>query len=81
MHSKNTKLEFIGAGIRLTKMYDKQQRRQNDTTDDQFYNKDRAFVDLAKQTTLSDTALLYNTIPDDCEAEVYLWKTCCLKVY
>ncbi|OBT54137.1 hypothetical protein VE04_06765, partial [Pseudogymnoascus sp. 24MN13] len=57
MHSKNTKLEFMGAGI------------------------DRAFVDLAKQTTSSDTALPYDKIPDDREAEVYLWKTCCLEAY
>ncbi|KFY09998.1 hypothetical protein V491_07848 [Pseudogymnoascus sp. VKM F-3775] len=81
MHSKNTKLEFMGAGIGLAEMYDKWQRRWNDATDDQFYNKDRAFVDLAKQTTSSDTALPYDKIPDDREAEVYLWKTCCLEAY
>ncbi|KFZ15728.1 hypothetical protein V502_05438 [Pseudogymnoascus sp. VKM F-4520 (FW-2644)] len=81
MHSKNTKLEFMGAGVSLTDMYDSWQRRWTDATDEQFYNKDRAYVDLAKQTTSDDSALPYDTIPDDHEAEVFLWKTCCLEAY
>ncbi|KFY82520.1 hypothetical protein V500_10489 [Pseudogymnoascus sp. VKM F-4518 (FW-2643)] len=71
MHSKNTKLKFIGAGIGLAEMYDRWQTRWSDATDEQFYNKDRAFVDLAKQTTSGDTALPYDTVPDNHEAEVY----------
>lgn len=81
MHSKNTKLEFMGASIGLAKMYDRWQMRQSNATNEQFYNKDRAFVNLAKQTTLGDIALLYDTILDNHEAEVYLQKTCCLEAY
>jgi hypothetical protein len=49
--------------------------------DAQFYNKDRTFVDLAKQVTSKDSALSCNDIPEDCEAEVFLWEKCCLEVY
>lgn len=48
-------------------------------TNSQFYNKDRTFVDLVKQVILEDSALLYNNIPEDYKAEVFLWKKCCLK--
>jgi len=49
--------------------------------DPQFYNKDRTFVDLAKQVTSEDSALPYDHIPEDHEAEVFLWKKCCLEAY
>ncbi|KFZ11857.1 hypothetical protein V501_04537 [Pseudogymnoascus sp. VKM F-4519 (FW-2642)] len=81
MHSKNTKLEFMGSGASLTEMYDSWHRRWTEATDEHFYNKDRSYVDLAKQTTSGDSALPYDSIPDDHEAEVYLWKTCGLEGY
>jgi hypothetical protein len=43
--------------------------------------KDHTFVDLAKQVTSEDTALPYDQIPEDHEAEVFLWKKCCLDAY
>jgi hypothetical protein len=49
--------------------------------DPQFYNKDRTFIDLVKQVTSEDSALPYNNVPEDCEAEVFLWKKYCLEAY
>ncbi|TGO31559.1 hypothetical protein BHYA_0526g00010 [Botrytis hyacinthi] len=51
------------------------------TTDAQFYNRDRTYIDLAKQIISEDSALLYDYKPEDYEAEVYLWKKCCLEAY
>ncbi|KFZ11705.1 hypothetical protein V502_07447 [Pseudogymnoascus sp. VKM F-4520 (FW-2644)] len=47
----------------------------------EFYNKDRTYVDLAKQVTSEDSALPYDQLPEDHEAEVFLWKKCCLDAY
>jgi len=49
--------------------------------DPQFYNKDRTYIDLAKQVTSEDSTLPYDHIPEDHEAEVFLWKKCCLDTY
>ncbi|TGO31676.1 hypothetical protein BHYA_0443g00030 [Botrytis hyacinthi] len=50
-------------------------------TDAQFYNRDCTYIDLAKQVTSEDSALLYDYKPEDHEAEVYLWKKCCFEAY
>ena len=78
-HAKNTKLEFIDAS--LTQAYDSWQVKWSEVTDPQFYNKDRTFVDLAKQVTSEDSALPYDNIPEEHEAEVFLWRKCCLEAY
>ena len=79
MHAKNTKLAFMDSS--LTAAFDSWEAQWSRATDPQFYNKDRTFVDLAKQTTSEDHALPYDNIPDNHEAEVYLWKKCCLDAY
>lgn len=79
MYVKNTKLGFIDAS--LTAAYDSWKAQWSRATDLQFYNKDYTFVDLAKQVSSEDHALLYDNIPDSHEAEVYLWKKCCLDMY
>ena len=78
-HAKNTKLEFMDGS--LTQAYDSWQARWSEVTDPQFYNQDRTFVDLAKQVTSEDSALPYDNIPGHHEAEVFLWKKCCLEAY
>lgn len=78
-HSKNIKLEFMD--MSLTQAYDGWQAKWSEVTDSQFYNQDRTFVDLAKQVTSEDSALPYDHIPEDHEAEVFLWKKCCLEAY
>ena len=65
----------------LTQAYDSWQARWSEVTDPQFYNQDRTFVDLAKQVTSEDSALPYDNIPGHHEAEVFLWKKCCLEAY
>jgi len=50
-------------------------------TDPQFYNKDRTFIDFAKQVLFQNNALLYNQMHENHEAEVYLWKKCCMDAY
>ena len=70
MHAKNTKLNIIDSS--LTSVYGSWEEQWSKVIDPQFYNKDRTFIDLAKQVTLEDSALLYDQIPDDREAEVFL---------
>ena len=79
MHSKNTKLESMVP--ELTDMYDSWKQRWSEVTDPQFYNPDRTYVDLAKQTTSEDSALPGDPIHEDHEAEVFLWKKCCMDAY
>jgi hypothetical protein len=81
MHAKNTKLDFMDETGSLNGAYDSWENQWSKATDPQFYNKDHTFVDLAKQVTSEDSALPYDEIPDDHEAEVFLWKRCCLDVY
>ena len=40
--------------------------------DKRFYSKDKTFLDLAKQTTLLDSALLFDLLQLNVKAEVYL---------
>ncbi len=79
MYAKNTKLKAMRDS--LTKIYNIQDKRQSSIIDPQFYNKDRIFVDLVKQTTLEDAALPYDHIPKEHEVEVFLQKRCYLKAY
>jgi hypothetical protein len=81
MHAKNTKLESMNVTGDLTAAYEGWEQSWSQTTDPQFYNKDRTFIDLAKQTTSEDSALPYDQIPEDHDAEVFLWKKCCLDAY
>ncbi|KAF5879002.1 uncharacterized protein Bfra_001175 [Botrytis fragariae] len=76
---KNTKLEFMDTD--LVRVYNNWQSKWFAATDAQFYNRDRTYVDLAKQVTSEDSALPYDHKPEDHEAEVYLWKKCCLEAY
>jgi hypothetical protein len=81
MHAKNTKLQFIDSAGSLTAAYKSWASQWTQATDPQFYNPDHTFVDLAKQVTSEDSALPYTQIPHDREAEVFLWKKCCLNSY
>ena len=81
MHAKNTKLESMDVTGDLTVAYEGWEHSWSQATDPQFYNKDRTFVDLAKQTTSEDSALPYEHIPENHEAEVFLWRKCCLDAY
>ena len=65
-----TKLEFSRPD--LTDAYDVWEQRWSEATDPDFYNKNRTYVDLAKQTTSKDSALPYNQIPDHHEAKTFL---------
>ena len=65
----------------LNAAYEGWEHSWSQAIDLQFYNKDRTFVDLAKQTTSEDSALPYDQIPENHETEVFLWKKCCLDIY
>jgi hypothetical protein len=78
-NAKNTKVEYNRKS--LTQAYEVWEQRWSDATNPEFYNKDRTYVDLAKQVTSKDSAVPYDQIPDDHEAEVFLWKKCCLEAY
>ena len=81
MHAKNTKLEFIDKTGCLNAAYDSQESQWSKATNLQFYNKDQTFVNLAKQVMSKDSALLYDKILEDHEAEVFLQRKCCLDLY
>lgn len=76
-NSKDTKLATSDANG-LVEAYDCWKKQWLDAADPEFYNPDRTFVDIAKQVTSQDSALPYDQIPEDHEAEVFLWKKCCL---
>jgi len=79
MNAKNTKLQYMRTS--LTNAYDTWEEHWSKVADPQFYNRDRTFIDLAKQVTSEDSALPYDQIPEEHEAEVFLWKKCCLDAY
>jgi hypothetical protein len=81
MHAKNTKLESMNVAGDMNTAYEGWEHLWSAATNSEYYNKDRTFVDIAKQTTSEDSALPYDQIPDDHEAEVFLWKKCCLDAY
>ena len=70
MHAKNTKLEHMDSSLPLA--YRRWEACWSRVADPQFYNQDRTFINLAKQVTSKDSALLYDLIPNDHEAEVFL---------
>lgn len=78
-HSKNTKLEHMDAS--LTSAYGRWEQAWSRVADPQFYSRERTYVDLGKQVTSEDSALPYDSLPAEHEAEVYLWKRCCLEAY
>jgi hypothetical protein len=79
MHAKNTKLEYMGES--LPAACGRFEACWNQVADAQFYSRQRTFVDMAKQVTSEDSALPYDAVGDDQEAEVFLWKRCCLAAY
>lgn len=81
MHSKNTKLESMNTAGDLCEAYDRWFSLWSQATDARFYNQDRTFIDLAKQTTSEDSTHLESQALETHEAEVYLWKKCCLDAY
>ena len=81
MHAKNMKLDSMDQMGSLSRAYDSWETQWSKATDPQFCNKDRTFVDLAKQVMLEDSALPYDEILEDHEVELYLWKRCCLDAY
>jgi hypothetical protein len=59
------KLENMKAADRdLTIVYEDWESSWSQATDPQFYNKDRIFIDLAKQITSEDSDLPYNPVPE-----------------
>jgi hypothetical protein len=79
VHAKNTKLEHMDES--LPSVYGRWERSWSHVADPQFYSRDRTYVDLGKQVTSEDSGLPYDAIPADHEAEVFLWKRCCLEAY
>jgi hypothetical protein len=79
MHAKNTKLEYMDASASAA--YICWEQRWSIVADLYFYNRDRTYVDFAKQVTSEDSALPYNYVPGYQEAETYLWRRCCLEAY
>jgi hypothetical protein len=61
MHAKNTKLEYMDASASAA--YICWEQRWSMAADPHFYNRDRTYVDFAKQVTSEDSALPYNYIP------------------
>jgi hypothetical protein len=79
MHAKNTKLEYMDASASAA--YIRWEQRWSAVADLHFYNRDRTYVDFAKQVTSEDSALPYDYIPHYQEAETFLWRRCCLEAY
>lgn len=51
------------------------------TMDERFYEWDRVFVDIAKQTTGASSQTPYGDQTADAQPEIYLWCNCCLRTY
>jgi hypothetical protein len=79
VHAKNTKVQYMDQSLSST--YVRWQKCWNDVADPQFYSRSATFVDLGKQITSEDSALPYDAVPNDHEAETYLWRRCCLAAY
>lgn len=69
MHAKNTKLESMNVAGDLSTAYEEWTYSWSQVTNPDYYNPDRTFVDLAKQTTSEDSALPNDPILDNHEAE------------
>lgn len=79
MHAKNTKLAHMTND--LTAAYGRWEDAWAEAAHPQFYSRDRTFVDIAKTITSEDYAYPYDAVPEEFEAETYLWKRCCLESY
>ncbi|KAL5370972.1 hypothetical protein DPSP01_014565 [Paraphaeosphaeria sporulosa] len=78
-HAKNTKLAHMTS--ELPAAYGRWENEWAETTHPEFYSRDSTFVDIAKTVTSEDYAYPYDAVPDEFEAETYLWKRCCLESY
>lgn len=78
-HAKNTKLAHMTDDLTLA--YKCWEKTWATIADPQFYSKDRTYVDIAKMVTSEDYASPYNSVPDQFEAETFLWKRCCLESF
>ena len=79
VHAKNTKLAHMTND--LTAAYGRWEDAWAEAAHLQFYSRDRTFVDIAKTITSEDYAYPYDAVPEEFEAETYLWKRCCLESY
>jgi hypothetical protein len=78
-HAKNTKLAQMKRTLNVA--YKGWEKRWSDDVDLQFCSRDRTYVDIAKLITSEDSVLSYDPVPENFEAETYLWKRCCLESY
>ena len=78
-HAKNTKLAYMAED--LTFAYKRWEETWTEIAHPQFYSKDRTYVDIAKTVTSEDYANLSDSVPEQFEAETFLWKRCCLESY
>lgn len=84
---KNSKLRYMQSGSAsnlarlLPQVYHAWRQDWIAVMDERFYSKDDTFIDLGKQITSPDSALPFDQLQPSDEAEVYLWRSCCLKKY
>ena len=82
VNAKNTKLAYMkGVVDDLVSTYKSWEEAWAEAVDPQFCSRDRTFVDIAKEVTSEDYALPYDSVPNNFEAETFLWKRCCLEAY
>jgi hypothetical protein len=89
MSDKNSKMQYMADGQAkdilklLPRAYKGWLKTWKNGTDERFYSKNDTFIDIAKQTTSLDSTIPFEPLPlhHDKEAEVYLWRNCCLKSY
>ncbi|KAF2279842.1 uncharacterized protein EI97DRAFT_438948 [Westerdykella ornata] len=79
VHAKNTKLAHMADDLSVA--YQRWEEAWTEAADPQFYSKDRTYVDIAKTITSEDYAYPYDSVPEQFEAETFLWKRCCLESY
>ncbi|KAF2626745.1 hypothetical protein BU25DRAFT_342766 [Macroventuria anomochaeta] len=79
VNSKDTKLEYMTQD--LSSAYHNWETYWSSITNSNFYSKDCTFVDLGKQITSEESSLPTTSAPSSEQAEVFLWKKCCLESY
>ena len=73
INTKNIKLAYIEElGINIVTTYKAQERAQNKVANLHFYSIDCIFINIAKEVSLKNYILLYNTILNNFKAETYL---------
>jgi hypothetical protein len=75
MHANDPKLDSIDVTGDLNIARKGWEHSWSQATGPQYYNKDRTFVDLAKQTTSEDSTLPCDPISGDHGAGAFLWKS------